>query len=254
MSSTAIVVITTHGNTISQDDKQEFDSFMIPPGINIVKYSNSAPGICSIINKEDMQDIIKTYIEPSIESILTASTPNDIKILIETTMADDVKIHSELMAELLKKYGTGKGEDDQEKDMQDYIRTFVRGNTTNIINGQMTNKFFSTKGDDKVSEYYNRLLLVTPQGNIDLLEQFGKSELSLKSLITILTRTGYTRIVLFDFSCSGSDLNDGDLRTARNNALKTGAWGGRKRKNTQKMKRRIFKRKKTHKRKTLYRR
>jgi len=216
MSSTAIVVITTHGHIIS-NERKEFTSFQVPT--DIIKYSETAPGVCSLIDEESMNVIVDRVILPSVDSIMKASTPENIKQIIDG-ISVQLKARSKGITNLLQQQSRRSVE------QMNYIRTDVRGHTTSVFtpSSKMTNKQFYREADD-ITGYNNQIVLFGQNDQIDLLTAFNKTEISLSLLVRTLHKTGYKRIVLFDFSCSESDMDERTMRTARNDSLSNKAWG-----------------------------
>ena len=215
--STAIIAITTHGHIISTDRK-EFASFTVP--FDVVKYSETAPGVCSLLDEETMNIIIDRIIQPSTESIMAASTTEDIKQIVEG-ISGPLKSRSKGLISLLQKQPRRSVE------QTNYIRTDVRGHTTTVFEplSKMTNKRFYRDVDDDITGYNNQIVLLGKSKPVDLLSIFNKNEITLSTLLHTLHKTGYKRIVLFDFSCSEADMDERTMRSARTDAMSNKAWG-----------------------------
>jgi hypothetical protein len=217
MSSTAIVVITTHGHIIS-NERKEFTSFQVPT--DVIKYSETAPSVCSLIDEESMNVIVDRVILPSVDSIMKASTPENIKQILND-ISVQLKARSKGITNLLKQQSKRSVE------QMNYIRTDVRGHTTSVFipSSKMTNKQFYRETDDDMTGYNNQIVLFGQNEPIDLLKAFNKTEISLSLLVRTLHKTGYKWIVLFDFSCSEADMDERTMRSARNDSMSNKAWG-----------------------------
>ena len=217
MPSTAIVVITTHGNIISNEQK-EFATFTVPN--DVVKYSETAPGVCSLIDEESMNVIVDRVIMPTVESIMTASAPENIKQILDN-ISGKLKARSKGITNLLQQQTKLTNE------QTNYIRTDARGHTTTVFapSSKMTNKQFYREADDDITGYNNQIVLFGGSTPLDLLTTFNKTDITLSTLVRTLHKTGYTRIVLFDFSCSEADMDERTMRSARNDSLSNKAWG-----------------------------
>ncbi len=217
MSSTAIVVITTHGHIIS-NERKEFTSFQVPT--DVIKYSETAPGVCSLIDEESINVIVDRVILPSVDSIMKASTPENIKQILDD-ISGPLKARSKGITNLLQQQSRRSVE------QTNYIRTDVRGHTTTVFtpSSKMTNKQFYREADDDMTGYNNQIVLFGQNEPIDLLTAFNKTEISLSLLVRTLHKTGYKRIVLFDFSCSEADMEERTMRSVRNDSMSNKAWG-----------------------------
>lgn len=217
MPSTAIVVITTHGHIISNERKY-FESFIVPN--DVVKYSETAPGICSLIDEETMNIIVDRIIQPTTGTLMSASTTEDIKQILEG-ISGPLKARSKGITKLLQQQTRRSVE------QTNYIRTDARGHTTTIFepSSKMTDKRFYRDDGDDMTGYNNQIVLFGGSTPLDLLTTFNKTDITLSTLVRTLHKTGYKRVVLFDFSCSEADMDERTIRSARNDSLSNKAWG-----------------------------
>ena len=229
---TAIVAVTTHG-VIKTSDAAEgtlsASEFAVPAGMTVLKYSEASAGTCNFADDETVSRCVGMISKFS-EHIEVAGAA-DRKQIVQA-IASQFKRRTKMFAGLLQ--SLSKKNSKQKK----LLHYHNRGNTTRMFasGSKMVDKIYAVEELPSDSGYDNKILLLNADGQPDLFASIleptpTKGYVTTSELIAHLHAQGVKDVVLFDLSCSETDVPHPSERSERKfnrDLSKTGKLGGRR--------------------------
>lgn len=241
---TVVLSVTVHGRLMMDDDDGGVETFVVPSGMNIAKYSAVALGVCNMTSESDMiatNNIIREeFRNPNL-------TFEQVKEKL-ASIVPRIKGVTRLVEKAIRGY-----KNPDENDL-DYIRTLDRGATVMYYaSGQrMLDKDYGrSTGEGTGSADDFKINMINVPGQPDLFKLFtvGRTTATTRAsapkeqglvifsqLVEYLKYHGVKNIVLFDFSCSQLDVVPRGIRGFRRDAAPY-FNGGRRLRKTLKTKR-----------------
>ena len=227
---TAIVAVTTHG-VIKTSDAAEgtlsASEFAVPAGMTVLKYSEASAGTCNFADDETVSRCVGMISKFS-EHIELAADRKQIVQAIASQFKRRTKMFAGLLQSLSKK-------NPKQKKLLHYHN---RGNTTRMFasGSKMVDKIYAVEELPSDSGYDNKILLLNADGQPDLFASIleptpTKGYVATSELIAHLHAHGVKDVVLFDLSCSETDVPHPSERSERKfnrDLSKTGKLGGRR--------------------------
>jgi len=246
---TAVLLITSHGLVIKEEDEEDVETFTVPEGITIKRALVSAPGECNIASETDVNGYV-SEINAFMRALTSnrESTQNDAitRILNTVRRIDEEDLRFKRMA--ASEYERAGTEDESDAEHADnyrrYIQQFEKGFTRITFNegDQILNKKFS-RTNEQASKNDWVIKAMSVPGQPDLMAylrpqtRFGDTTLTLEEIIHFLISKGVSNIIIFDLSCSNiatpdhTEYSQRDIRSLRKKIRKEG-YGGKKTKRT----------------------
>ena len=227
---TAIVAVTTHG-VIKTSDAAEgtlsASEFAVPAGMTVLKYSEASAGTCNFADDETVSRCVGMISKFS-EHIEVAGAA-DRKQIVQA-IASQFKRRTKMFVGLLQ--SLSKKNSKQKK----LLHYHNRGNTTRMFasGSKMVDKIYAVEELPSDSGYDNKILLLNADGQPDLFASIleptpTKGYVSMSELIAHLHAHGVKDVVLFDLSCSETDVPHPSERSERKfNRDLIGKLGGRR--------------------------
>ena len=243
---TVVLAINTHGYIVLNKDGEP--ELFNPEGIEIVKVSAIAPGVCNILtpnavtkNIKIVNDVTKKFCYDKGEDL------NDINLVelgqVINTELKENQIDLPDIEEYVRKSAAKREAVDPI--FAEHVHSSDKGFQVKDFTGlPMINKWYMREeSDTKVKHHDWKMTIVNLRGaKIDFMPyvsrglRAGEPTTNIATIIDDLKRFGVKRLLLVDFSCSNfSDILRGDIidetatRALRRTLLKEGLFGGNNR-------------------------
>jgi hypothetical protein len=252
MTLTKIIFITTHGDIITQQNKDNLSEpklVRVPDNMEVIKITVTAPGVTNIADEND----IISYHNSILKVLEQLRNPNTPILELQQILNELIKEFQKPFQEQLKIKNTQILDRSAETDF--YLRDFKRHSNKAFQvyylepGSFIVDKEYSRTEDDYKTELDFRIL--TLPGTDDLLRG-DNTEITTGELMNYFSENGATRLIIFDLSCSTcSNMNERATRRLRRAITSSHAYGGkrkqtrrRRKQNKQKTKKRRATRKK----------
>jgi hypothetical protein len=218
---TVVLLITTHGSIIAEEDGLEVKKFTVPDGITVKRGLVSAPGECNLASDSELTafaGILSTFINSlkdnndEIQNKTINLIMNVIRMHYNKLLPNRKQIVADLSKEL-SKTNTNISKDDTELlAYKGYVRQFDKGFNVNIFEPGdiMSNKLYTRTNDESVG---NTLVIKVIKGKnegegINLLPYLAeqntndKTSVTLEEIVNYFKKEGVEKVIIFDLSCS----------------------------------------------------
>jgi hypothetical protein len=245
---TVVLFVSTHGNMIKEEYKQNVNKFIIPEGITVKRGSISTPGECHFI---DFQ--VSDYFD-SVKMAMNELKSNNDKIQNEAIIKmmqefrridhiDDSDYMEERLSELKKieKKGTlSEREEEELRYLNSYLIQLPKGYAFDTFTpgDRMVNKVYKrnnkdvrlTRNDFVIKFVENEkgdgidlmsLLKKQPDKDSSITLRDSYSSITLREIVIFLRNNGVKTIIIFDLTCSAILTPDGRHLNATQDGQRT---------------------------------
>ena len=218
---TVVLLITTHGAIIQEEDMKPVNTFVVPDGITIKRGLVGVPGVCNFLSDDDIEPISNLINEGRTGLINDNSETQSetmIKIMnsikkFDTDLLDEMRTQ---MDDLIKKKEEKKNFTKEDEDFTnededllteivDYINNFDKGFQFNIFESseRILNKRYQDEPDNK-NNWFIKVInsKVDSVEGIELMSYLHKTEITLQEIVDFLKTKEVKTIIIFDLSCS----------------------------------------------------
>lgn len=221
---TLILLISTHGNIICENDVLK--KFILPPGIELERVQMATPGEVNVASEEQVKGYA-SMINAHRDELLSTN-PTTQKHALEK-MVKRIRYHDLMYARAYKEVYVDVPEEDRDEHMAGYLEGLNRAHkitkhhSTRSSPVVLIDKLYS-----RTNEYANKndwtIKVMNIPGQPDLLSflklqtRHGESNIYLKEVINECVNHGVKKLIMFDFSCgvfTDSELQEKPKREQR---------------------------------------
>jgi hypothetical protein len=186
-------------------------TFITP--VKLIKYSAVPVGICNITSDRILNRNIKDFITKNTNTSWDTISDEDIKGQI------DVNLFKEQFKLVVNKTNPSN----LPKEKLDFLHKGDSGNTISIFeaNNEVIEKIYKSDESDEsssIDDYSDKILMLTKNGKtLDLYKILvnDKGFINLSELVSVLSKSGFLRIVMLDFTCNTIDTGNASERGSR---------------------------------------
>jgi len=183
-------------------------TFITP--VKLIKYSAVPVGICNITSDRILNININDFITKNTNTSWDTISDEDIKGQIDLN----------LFKEQFKRVVNKTNPLNLPKEKLDFLHKGDSGNTISIFeaNNEVIEKIYKSDESSSIDDYSDKILMLTKNGKtLDLYKILvnDKGFINLSELVSVLSKSGFLRIVILDFTCNTIDTGNASERGSR---------------------------------------